>query len=147
MDIIRENVKCNVSFIFFTVSMPDTAAIQKALTERLANGYNAMCLSNKPSFKWQSACACKVSFTVYNQCNVTVSDIEKSVKALIKDVHPQIRKYDAVNVEPWSNEEIMRMAAPRICKECGAEMVIRSGQRGQFYGCGSFPKCRYTENI
>ncbi len=39
-----------------------------------------------------------------------------------------------------------------ICPRCGAELVLRTAQKGnnagqQFYGCSSFPKCRYILNI
>ena len=27
---------------------------------------------------------------------------------------------------------------------CGAEMVLRNGKYGKFYGCSTFPKCRQT---
>jgi restriction system protein len=33
------------------------------------------------------------------------------------------------------------------CSKCGSPMVLRTGKRGEFYGCSNFPKCRYTENI
>lgn len=33
------------------------------------------------------------------------------------------------------------------CPKCGSEMKRRSGMFGEFWGCGSFPGCRYTENI
>ena len=29
-----------------------------------------------------------------------------------------------------------------ICPKCGIPLVIRSGRRGQFYGCPNYPKCR-----
>ncbi|MGN0416675.1 topoisomerase DNA-binding C4 zinc finger domain-containing protein [Anaerostipes faecalis] len=32
------------------------------------------------------------------------------------------------------------------CPKCNCEMVIKSGQYGQFWGCTGFPNCRYTEN-
>lgn len=31
------------------------------------------------------------------------------------------------------------------CERCGSELVLRKGKFGQFYGCSSFPKCRYTK--
>lgn len=48
-----------------------------------------------------------------------------------------------------------RSAAPsgsRTCPRCGGELVIRRASRGahagsNFWGCSSFPKCRYTEDI
>jgi restriction system protein len=30
------------------------------------------------------------------------------------------------------------------CSRCGANMIRRSGPRGEFLGCGNFPKCRNT---
>lgn len=39
-----------------------------------------------------------------------------------------------------------------ICPWCGGELVVRTAKRGnnhgnQFYGCGNFPKCRFTKEI
>ena len=33
------------------------------------------------------------------------------------------------------------------CPECGSILIRRSGRFGEFYGCGSFPGCRYTRKI
>ena len=33
------------------------------------------------------------------------------------------------------------------CPLCGSELIRRKGRYGEFYGCGSFPGCRYTRNI
>lgn len=30
------------------------------------------------------------------------------------------------------------------CPRCGGNLVLRSGKYGQFYGCSSYPKCKYT---
>lgn len=30
------------------------------------------------------------------------------------------------------------------CPRCGGTLVLRSGKFGQFYGCSSYPKCKYT---
>lgn len=39
-----------------------------------------------------------------------------------------------------------------ICPKCGRELVLRTAKKGsntgqQFYGCTSFPKCRYIQNV
>lgn len=34
-----------------------------------------------------------------------------------------------------------------ICPRCGGELKKRSGKFGEFFGCGNYPKCRYTRNI
>lgn len=38
------------------------------------------------------------------------------------------------------------------CPKCGAELVLRTAQKGsnagkQFYGCKAFPKCKYIRNM
>ncbi|MEH7480697.1 restriction endonuclease [Neobacillus drentensis] len=33
------------------------------------------------------------------------------------------------------------------CSKCGSPMVLRTGKRGEFLGCSSFPKCRNTKNL
>ncbi len=35
-------------------------------------------------------------------------------------------------------------ASVPLCAKCGIPMVVRSGNRGQFYGCSNYPKCRTT---
>lgn len=37
----------------------------------------------------------------------------------------------------------------RVCQRCGAAMVLRSNKRTgeQFWGCSTYPKCRYTEQV
>jgi restriction system protein len=33
------------------------------------------------------------------------------------------------------------------CPRCRGKLVLRKGPRGQFLGCESFPRCRYTKNV
>lgn len=33
------------------------------------------------------------------------------------------------------------------CSKCGSPMILKKGKRGEFLGCSSFPKCRYTKNV
>lgn len=35
----------------------------------------------------------------------------------------------------------------KLCLRCGRPMKKRSGRYGEFWGCGGYPACRYTENI
>lgn len=40
----------------------------------------------------------------------------------------------------------------KVCPRCGSGLVLRTAKRGdnkgnQFYGCGSYPKCRFIEKI
>ncbi|EID4426205.1 topoisomerase DNA-binding C4 zinc finger domain-containing protein, partial [Vibrio vulnificus] len=39
-----------------------------------------------------------------------------------------------------------------LCPSCHAPLVMRTAKRGQnkgnqFYGCSSYPRCRYTKDI
>lgn len=34
-----------------------------------------------------------------------------------------------------------------MCPMCGAALMLRNGTDGMFYGCGSFPKCKFTEQV
>jgi restriction system protein len=44
-------------------------------------------------------------------------------------------------------QQTMSNAIVDLCKQCGSELVMRKSSRGQFFGCSSFPKCRYTKKI
>lgn len=33
------------------------------------------------------------------------------------------------------------------CPFCGSELVLRKGKYGQFWGCSTYPKCRFTKKI
>lgn len=34
-----------------------------------------------------------------------------------------------------------------VCPKCGGELVRRKGKFGEFYGCSSYPACRFTKTI
>lgn len=34
-----------------------------------------------------------------------------------------------------------------ICPRCGADLVLRNGHNGKFYGCAKYPGCNFTKNI
>ncbi len=35
----------------------------------------------------------------------------------------------------------------QTCPSCGGELVLRKGKFGMFYGCSSFPRCRFTRKV
>ncbi|MCR5323068.1 MAG: topoisomerase DNA-binding C4 zinc finger domain-containing protein [Lachnospiraceae bacterium] len=37
--------------------------------------------------------------------------------------------------------------AVKVCPKCGNVLRKKSGKFGEFWGCMSFPDCRYTKNI
>jgi len=34
-----------------------------------------------------------------------------------------------------------------VCPECGSELIIKNSKSGPFFGCTSFPKCKYTRPV
>ena len=46
-----------------------------------------------------------------------------------------------------NTEELRKEVVMNRCPRCGNELVIRKGKTGEFVGCLSFPKCRYTKVI
>lgn len=48
--------------------------------------------------------------------------------------------------ECLGREKIKSAATEKICPRCGADLKKRSGRFGDFWGCTSYPACRYTEN-
>ena len=70
-------------------------------------------------------------------------------------VMPQIEEEPAM-MNPTILEEVQKeipaTTGKIICPVCGGELVLRTARRGantgkQFYGCSSFPRCRYILNI
>lgn len=57
----------------------------------------------------------------------------------------------AANVTQEQKQEhvanIQNRTAGSICPFCGAELVLRRGKNGNFYGCSTFPKCRFTHKV
>ena len=45
------------------------------------------------------------------------------------------------------SEEVIDMSQSegQICPRCGNRMVLRNGKYGRFWGCGDFPRCRFTK--
>ncbi|NMA15302.1 MAG: hypothetical protein GX930_08745, partial [Clostridia bacterium] len=69
-----------------------------------------------------------------------------------RDTHEQMRRIDGQNAvkEIIRNLEIGK--EERFCPEClkhgiEAEMDIRNGRYGPFWGCSRYPECLYTENV
>jgi DNA topoisomerase-1 len=46
-----------------------------------------------------------------------------------------------------SKKPIVRDPNAPTCPKCGAPMIKRTGPRGEFWGCSTFPKCKGTRNL
>lgn len=58
---------------------------------------------------------------------------------------------NAANVTPELKQQhvagIKSRTAGTVCPFCGAQLVIREGKYGKFYGCSTYPKCKFTRKI
>ena len=89
--------------------------------------------------------------------------IKESGRQLLKNKFQKITNQDTSYIPPSSiNENSIhqpndmstrsRTSSANICPLCGAKLVLRTARKGQnagqqFWGCSSFPSCRYTKNI
>lgn len=62
---------------------------------------------------------------------------KKIIEREVKKEHVQKIKEFKKDIETIENH----------CPRCNGELKVRNGKRGQFKGCSSFPKCRYTEAL
>ena len=65
----------------------------------------------------------------------------------MKEEKPRILSLDSEQEPPLVEEAAVQKTETEElkCARCGSELVLRKGKFGQFYGCSSFPKCRYTK--
>lgn len=81
-----------------------------------------------------------------NDNNITLLD----GKALRRMIHGQLKLSSSVKKsEPVSKPYRSDL---EMCSKCGAKLVLRTAKKGnnvgkQFYGCSTYPKCRYTKDI
>ena len=72
-----------------------------------------------------------------------------------KELKDAVEKEEAeikVDVPSTDNNPQFDTTAEKICPRCGNKLVLRTAKRGanqgnQFWGCSSYPKCKYIENI
>jgi len=64
---------------------------------------------------------------------------------ILKDLKAQ-KKQSKQHVENLKKDKSTRdhKISKNICPRCGSHLVIRKGKNGEFKGCSSFPKCRFT---
>ena len=80
-------------------------------------------------------------------------DYISKYEELIKEMEESQKKEAEVSEKKKKeNVQVPGQKAKLICPRCGAELVLRTARRGasigkQFYGCSSFPTCRFVMNI
>ena len=84
----------------------------------------------------------------YKDTNLTESDKEnifQKIKACnLKDAYDKRQHIKSIKQAIKKRENSIRQ---NKCPQCGNELVLRKGKFGNFLGCNSYPKCKFTRNI
>jgi len=77
--------------------------------------------------------------SAYPECDFT-SDIERDAQGNIVPPEPPAE-------EPGAPKPGKPGPTGLTCPECGKELVVRKGRKGEFLGCSGYPRCRFTQNF
>jgi len=65
-------------------------------------------------------------------------DISKDITPLFYDLIEKLEKDASIKSDTWFNN--------RKCPSCDSYLVLRTGKKGDFYGCYNYPKCKETQS-
>ena len=92
--------------------------------------------------------------TLCERCNIGKSNkIEVNTKQELElnidtELKPGIQLDNSNKTTNSDNTYVTRTTKQDpICAYCGAKLVVRKGDYGEFYGCSNYPNCRYTKKI
>ncbi len=75
-------------------------------------------------------------------------DLAKSNKVRLINREALVEMILALNPGAVPSPKAVAASVPvdeMTCPRCGNKLVLRNSAKGQFYGCSSFPKCRYMK--
>jgi len=78
--------------------------------------------------------------------NIELWDRDKLINVLSKVQGKDIAK-EVTTKKKTEDDYFTKDSSEKNCPRCGNALVLRTGKRGSFWGCQSFPKCRYTQNL
>ena len=64
----------------------------------------------------------------------------EEILAMANSLAPHTNKTEAQKAQHVNNLR-------EKCPYCGADLVLRNGRYGQFWGCSAYPKCKFTRNL
>lgn len=82
-----------------------------------------------------------------------IENIEKNYKSSAVETSKVVVENKEQVVESVPKPVVTEAAEGlKVCPKCGGPLILRTAKKGehvgnQFYGCSSFPKCKYIENI
>jgi hypothetical protein len=93
-----------------------------------------------------------------NGITTTIRNIEKTRMLTIRQVHQIVDELQQLRLTDKESrlkhieniqlnlEERENKANQLICPKCGEKLILRDGKYGKFYGCSSYPQCKFTLN-
>ena len=87
------------------------------------------------------------SHYIRNFYDVVLSDgeLEEFVSKLVSNnVRDSISNREHVENIYYNMEKYNTALESKICPWCGSKLVLRRGKYGLFYGCSSYPKCKFV---
>ncbi|MBP3922045.1 MAG: topoisomerase DNA-binding C4 zinc finger domain-containing protein [Ruminiclostridium sp.] len=78
---------------------------------------------------------------------VPVSKGGKSIPSNLRTLCERCNIGKSDKIETYTTTQPSETQQTLRCNYCGAELVLRHGSRGNFYGCSNYPRCKYTRNI
>ncbi|WP_410770995.1 restriction endonuclease [Fontibacillus sp. BL9] len=75
-------------------------------------------------------------------------DLAKSNRVRLINREALVEMILTMNPGSAPTPKAVMAAAPvdaMTCPKCGNKLILRNSAKGQFYGCSSFPKCRYMK--
>lgn len=75
----------------------------------------------------------------------TIQFTQNEVDAMCIKLQPQTNV--STEAKERHVEDIKERTEGTVCPFCGGQLILRNGKNGSFYGCSSYPKCRFTRQI
>ena len=78
---------------------------------------------------------------------------EKILSLNIENRKEYIDKFEKLVMETKETSAMLKGEDDNlVCPKCGSKLVLRTATKGpnvgnKFYGCSSFPKCKYIKNV
>ena len=76
-------------------------------------------------------------FELYNNDDQALNYFIEMLYSFYKNRSKDLKEMD---------EAIKAVQDENMCPQCGNSLIRRNGKHGEFWGCASFPDCRFTKD-
>lgn len=98
--------------------------------------------------RWERVCRYRDVVPAMNElvgnCHTRISE---TLAQGIATVVSSFKKGSTIDRRVEHSASVKERFESNICPVCGNTLQLRTGKHGDFYGCASYPKCRYTRGV